>query len=103
MSAGLPAWADVLPPWTEPPPLEGDVTADVCVIGLGGTGLRAVTELRRHGLDTVGLDAGTVAGGAAGRNEIGRASCRERGESAGGGGSGGRECRCAQGRNTRVV
>src|SRR5690625_4723102 len=68
MSAGLPAWADVLPPWTEPPPLKGDATADVCVIGLGGTGLRAVTALRRRGLDMIGLDAGTVAGGAAGRN-----------------------------------
>ncbi len=42
--------------------------AEVCVIGLGGSGLSAVRELLRRGVDVVGVDAGTVAGGAAGRN-----------------------------------
>src|SRR5690606_35109253 len=50
------------------PPLHGQERADVCVIGLGGSGLAAVTELLRHGADVIGVDAGIVAGGAAGRN-----------------------------------
>lgn len=49
-------------------PLDGDVRADVCVVGLGGSGLSAVSRLLEAGLDVVGLDAGAVAGGAAGRN-----------------------------------
>jgi glycine/D-amino acid oxidase-like deaminating enzyme len=55
-------------PWTALPPLQGDVSADVCVVGLGGSGLAGVIELLDHGLNVVGLDAGMVAGGAAGRN-----------------------------------
>ncbi len=50
------------------PSLVGAARADVCVIGLGGSGLTAVHELRSRGIDVVGLDAGPVAGGAAGRN-----------------------------------
>jgi glycine/D-amino acid oxidase-like deaminating enzyme len=42
--------------------------ADVCVVGLGGSGLAAIHELQRHGARVVGLDARQVAGGAAGRN-----------------------------------
>lgn len=64
--ANLPAWDDA--PWTPLPPLEGDVTADVCVVGLGGSGLTAVAELRRRGARVVGLDAAHVGSGAAGRN-----------------------------------
>jgi len=37
-------------------------------VGLGGTGLTALQEAARLGLDAIGIDAGTVAGGAAGRN-----------------------------------
>jgi glycine/D-amino acid oxidase-like deaminating enzyme len=48
--------------------LTGELRADVCVIGLGGSGLAAVGELLRRGLSVVGLDAGRVAAGAAGRN-----------------------------------
>jgi gamma-glutamylputrescine oxidase len=40
----------------------------VCVVGLGGSGLTCVVELRRLGLRVVGLDAGLIGGGAAGRN-----------------------------------
>ena len=54
--------------WTALPALRGDVEADVCVVGLGGSGLTAVTELVARGARVVGIDAGTVAGGAAGRN-----------------------------------
>lgn len=42
--------------------------ADVCVVGLGGSGLAAVHELLDLGQRVVGIDAGVVAGGAAGRN-----------------------------------
>jgi glycine/D-amino acid oxidase-like deaminating enzyme len=38
------------------------------VIGLGGSGLAAVLEARSLGLSVIGIDAGMVAGGAAGRN-----------------------------------
>ncbi|MDT7536475.1 MAG: gamma-glutamylputrescine oxidase [Actinomycetota bacterium] len=54
--------------WTGLPALQGVLEADVCVIGLGGTGLTAVTELCERGLRVVGIDAGAVAGGAAGSN-----------------------------------
>ena len=54
--------------WPGLPPLADDVTADVCVVGLGASGLAAVEAARERGLTVVGLDAGRVAGGAAGRN-----------------------------------
>jgi len=54
--------------WPGLPTLTADLGADVCVVGLGGTGLAAVGELLRRGLSVVGLDAGRVAAGAAGRN-----------------------------------
>ena len=54
--------------WPGFPPLESDRGADVCVIGLGGSGLVAAAELGGRGLDVVALEAGRVAGGAAGRN-----------------------------------
>ncbi|GAC1443662.1 MAG: FAD-dependent oxidoreductase [Mycobacteriales bacterium] len=54
--------------WTSLTPLERDVSADVCVVGLGGSGLTAVSALRAAGIGVVGIDAGTVAGAAAGRN-----------------------------------
>jgi gamma-glutamylputrescine oxidase len=61
-----PLWDDGA--WTGLPALEEDLTADVCVIGLGGSGLTAVQELRARGASVIGLDAGPVGGGAAGRN-----------------------------------
>ena len=50
------------------PALAGDVHADVCVVGLGGSGLSCALELGRLGARVVGIDAGDVGGGAAGRN-----------------------------------
>ncbi len=50
------------------PRLEGDFEAEICVVGLGGSGLAAIHELLRLGRSVVGLDRGPVAGGAAGRN-----------------------------------
>jgi glycine/D-amino acid oxidase-like deaminating enzyme len=53
------------------PRLTTSIHADVCVIGLGGSGLACLTELLRIGLRperVVGLDAMAVGSGAAGRN-----------------------------------
>jgi gamma-glutamylputrescine oxidase len=44
------------------------VQADVCVVGLGGSGLACIDQLLRDGVSVVGLDAGRVGGAAAGRN-----------------------------------
>jgi gamma-glutamylputrescine oxidase len=54
--------------WSPLPSLEGRIEAEVCVVGLGGSGLSALDELRRIGVRAVGVDRGMVAGGAAGRN-----------------------------------
>jgi glycine/D-amino acid oxidase-like deaminating enzyme len=61
-------WDDDLGEWPGFPPLDGDVTADACVVGLGASGLAAVEEFAHRGLSVVGVDAGRVAAGAAGRN-----------------------------------
>lgn len=61
-----PLWDDQA--WTASASLESDVTADVCVIGLGGSGLAALEELHARGVNAIGLDAGAVGAGAAGRN-----------------------------------
>lgn len=64
--ANVPVWQ--VDGWPGLQPLQGEVAADVCVVGLGGSGLSAVHELLDQGVNVVGLDAGMVAGGAAGRN-----------------------------------
>jgi gamma-glutamylputrescine oxidase len=65
-AVNTPLWDDL--DWMPLPRLQGQLEADVCVIGLGGSGLNAVLEARRLGQRVIGLDAGSVAGGAAGRN-----------------------------------
>ena len=42
--------------------------AEVCVIGLGGSGLAALDELSNLGISAVGVEAKSVGAGAAGRN-----------------------------------
>lgn len=54
------------PPATSP--LGGDTTADVCVIGLGASGLTAALHAASRGASVVALDATGIAAGAAGRN-----------------------------------
>lgn len=54
--------------WEGFAPLVGEVEADACVVGLGGSGLSCARELLRLGARVVGVEAGEVAGGAAGRN-----------------------------------
>lgn len=65
MASGV-LWHDE--PAAPRPPLHGAHAADVCVIGLGGSGLAAAREARALGASVIALDAGVVAGGAAGRN-----------------------------------
>lgn len=62
----IPVWEDR--DWRPLPRLEGPVRADVCVIGLGGSGLAAMEELGALGVSAVGVEAGGVGEGAAGRN-----------------------------------
>jgi gamma-glutamylputrescine oxidase len=62
----IPVWDDE--PWAGAPVLEGEHAADACVVGLGGSGLACIGELLARGCKVVGIDAGSVAGGAAGRN-----------------------------------
>ena len=62
-----PVWDDD-PSWSAPPPLDGDAHCDVCVIGLGGSGLVAVRALCDAGVQVIGIDANDVGSGAAGRN-----------------------------------
>jgi gamma-glutamylputrescine oxidase len=66
-SSATPVWGDPAA-WGNPPALQGDVSADVCVVGLGGSGLAAVGAALEAGASVVGIDAGPIAGGAAGRN-----------------------------------
>ena len=49
-------------------PLDGDVAADVCIIGAGYTGLSAALELAEAGYKVVVLEAETIGFGASGRN-----------------------------------
>lgn len=61
-----PVWEDGK--WQGFPRLEGTLKTEFCVVELGGSGLAAVRELLRLGRRVVGVDAGPVAAGAAGRN-----------------------------------
>jgi glycine/D-amino acid oxidase-like deaminating enzyme len=67
MTALTPVWGDPAT-WENPPALDGEVAADLCVVGLGGSGLAAVGAALDAGATVVGIDAGPIAGGAAGRN-----------------------------------
>lgn len=70
MSDDFPAWdsSELVSGWAGLPPLDGVRRADACVVGLGGSGLAAIEELLDQGLSVIGVDAGRVAAGAAGRN-----------------------------------
>ena len=49
-------------------PLEGTLEVEACVIGAGVAGLSCARRLAQHGVETIVLERGTVAGGASGRN-----------------------------------
>ena len=61
-----PIWDDGR--WLGFEPLRADVSTDVCVVGLGGSGLACIHELCAQGLRVVGIDAAGVGAGAGGRN-----------------------------------
>jgi glycine/D-amino acid oxidase-like deaminating enzyme len=67
IAPNTPVWDDEAD-WVPLPPLTGDAVCDVCVIGLGGSGLVAIRALREHGVDVIGVDAADAGAGAAGRN-----------------------------------
>lgn len=54
--------------WSSLPSLEHDHSTEVCVVGLGGSGLSCLQELTRLGVSTIGIEARQVAAGAAGCN-----------------------------------
>ena len=67
----LPVWADRGGRGPSFPRLTSSIDAQVCVVGLGGSGLACIGELLANDVAPsriVGVDAGTVASGAAGRN-----------------------------------
>lgn len=53
---------------TDYPILEGDLSADVCVIGGGFTGVNTAIELAQRGLSVILLEARRIGWGASGRN-----------------------------------
>ncbi len=72
-SDNIPVWAARDPALRGPrfPRLTTTLDADVCVVGLGGSGLACIAELLASGVAparVVGIDATVVGGGAAGRN-----------------------------------
>ena len=60
------AWDDGR--WNSLATLTENITADICVIGLGGSGLTALQVLSDANTNAVGIDARSLAAGAAGRN-----------------------------------
>ncbi|HAL21555.1 MAG TPA: FAD-dependent oxidoreductase, partial [Stenotrophomonas sp.] len=70
MSAAFPpSWyAASLPEPSPLPPLQGQMQADVAVLGAGYTGLTAALELAARGYRVVVLEAQRIGWGASGRN-----------------------------------
>ncbi len=66
MEATVPFWQDE--PYTPFAPLEGDASAEVCVIGAGIGGIATAWHLGRRGIRALVLEAREVASGASGRN-----------------------------------
>ena len=68
----IPISTTTVPYWQQPASsiavLKGDHQADVCVVGLGGSGLAAIHALLDAGQSVIGIDAAGIASGAAGRN-----------------------------------
>ncbi len=61
-------WAATAPPAPETPPLSGEATAEVAVVGGGFTGLSAALHLAERGIAVTVLEAAEPGFGASGRN-----------------------------------
>ncbi len=61
-------WADTAVPASACPPVSGDASADVCVIGGGYTGLTAALHLAEAGASVALIEAAEPGWGASGRN-----------------------------------
>ncbi|MGF1446295.1 MAG: NAD(P)/FAD-dependent oxidoreductase [Pikeienuella sp.] len=61
-------YAETAGPLPDHPPLAGDVSADVCIVGGGYAGLSAALHLAEAGLSVRLLEANRVGWGASGRN-----------------------------------
>ncbi|MBW8735562.1 MAG: FAD-binding oxidoreductase, partial [Asticcacaulis sp.] len=61
-------WAMTAPDAPATGPLTGDVTADVCIVGGGYTGLSSALHLAKKGIKAVVLEARDIGFGGAGRN-----------------------------------
>ena len=61
-------WAATAPPAPPTPPLEGSVSADVCVVGAGYAGLSTALHLAERGIKTIVLEAHEPGWGGSGRN-----------------------------------
>src|SRR5688572_16029989 len=64
--ATAPYWLDG--PYARRPPLTGSVDVEACVVGGGVAGLACARRLAQHGIETILLERGAVAGAASGRN-----------------------------------
>ena len=64
--SSVPVWQDE--PYAGRPPLEGDRSCDVCVIGAGIGGVALARRLDAAGADVLVVEADVVGGGATGRN-----------------------------------
>jgi gamma-glutamylputrescine oxidase len=64
--ATAPYWLDA--PYAPRPALSGRVEVEACVVGGGVAGLACAHRLAKHGIETVLLERGAIAGGASGRN-----------------------------------
>jgi gamma-glutamylputrescine oxidase len=61
-------YAATAPPFPDQPRLEGKISADVCILGAGLTGLSTAIELAEAGLKVVVLEGKRVGWGASGRS-----------------------------------
>ena len=75
-------YAASAPPMADLPSLQGEQSADVCVIGGGYTGLSTAIHLRQLGYSVIVLEANKVGWGASGRNggHVGTGQRAEQGE-----------------------